>query len=155
MTTDKGRKRRRRAEPSPGKARAGSTRPVASPGPGRPPQGSEEAALVRRAIAGREACARLLRLRRAETELGVRRRRAHVDDLIRVVRNLAALVVFSSAVSTLVAYAGIRMGVPPEICWIGSVGGGPLLVRTFIRLFETVRPLLPDAPEDQRSNDGR
>ncbi|MFE7901605.1 hypothetical protein ACFU3E_29700 [Streptomyces sp. NPDC057424] len=108
---------------------------------------------MRRAIAGREACARLLRLKKAETEQNIRRRRAHVDDVIRVVRNVAALVVFSSAVSTLVAYAGIRMGVPPEICWMGSVAGGPLLVRTFIRLFETIRPLLPDAPEDQPSND--
>lgn len=155
MTTDKGRKRRRTSEPSPGKARARSTRPVAAPGPGHRAQGSEHTALARRALAGREACARLLRLRKAETEQHIKRRRAHTDDLIRVVRNLAALVVFSSAVSTLVAYAGIRMGVPPEMCWIGSIGGGPLLVRTFIKLFETVRPLLPDAPEDQPSNDER
>ncbi|MEV7151565.1 hypothetical protein AB0O05_34270 [Streptomyces sp. NPDC093084] len=76
-----------------------------------------------------------------------------MDNVLRVVRNLAALMVFFSAVSTLVAYAGIRMGVSPEVCWIGTVGGGPVLVRTFIKLFETVRPSLPDAPADQRSSD--
>ncbi|MDN3023036.1 hypothetical protein [Streptomyces sp. S.PB5] len=70
-----------------------------------------------------------------------------------MIRNLAALVLFTSAFSTVVAYAGIRMGVAPEIAWVGSVSGGPLLVRTFIKLFETVRPSLPTAPEDPPSTD--
>ncbi|MEU0584781.1 hypothetical protein ACFY78_37955 [Streptomyces olindensis] len=154
MTTDKGRKRRRAPEPSPGSTRADSTRPAVAPGPGRPPQRSERSTLARKALTSREACARLLRLKKAETDHRIGRRRAHIDDLIRVVRNLAALVLFTSAVSALVAYAGIRMGVPPEICWIGSIGSGPMLVRSFIRVFETIRPLLPDAPEDPPSTDG-
>ncbi|BCL20921.1 hypothetical protein [Streptomyces tuirus] len=153
MTTNKGRKRRSAPEQSPGTAHADSTHPAA-PGPGGPQRRSERSALVRRALVCGAACARLLRLKKAENDHRVERRRAHVDDVLRVVRNLAALVLFTTAVSTLVAYAGIRMGVPPEICWIGSVGSGPMLVRSFIRLFETVRPLLPDAPEDPPSTDG-
>jgi hypothetical protein len=47
------------------------------------------------------------------------------------------------------------MGVAPEICWLGTVSGGPVLVRTFIKLFETVRPSLPAAPEDPPSTDER
>lgn len=87
-----------------------------------------------------------------ELDSSILRRHAHVDDLVRVIRNLAALALICSAASALVAYAGIQMGVPPEVCWVGSVGSGPLLVRTFIKLFETVRPSLPDAPEDPPSN---
>ncbi|MCZ4602656.1 hypothetical protein O3S80_02455 [Streptomyces sp. Lzd4kr] len=75
-----------------------------------------------------------------------------MDDLIRVIRNLAGLALIASAASALVAYAGVRMGVSPEICWVGSVGSGPMLVRAFVKLFETVRPALPDAPKDQPSN---
>ncbi|MEU6353232.1 hypothetical protein ABZ896_28550 [Streptomyces sp. NPDC047072] len=84
----------------------------------------------------------------------MRRRHAHVDDVLRVLRTIAALLLFFSASSALVAYAGIRMGVAPEICWIGSVGSGPVLVRSFIRLFDSVRPSLPAAPEDRSSIDG-
>ncbi|MGW7422476.1 hypothetical protein ACWGJB_20880 [Streptomyces sp. NPDC054813] len=148
MTTDNRRNERRGREPSP--ADADSIRPAAAPGPDRPP---EENTLARRALGSPAAWARLLRLKRAEADTDLRRRRAHVDNLLRVIRNLAALMVFFSAVSTLVAYAGIRMGVSPEVCWIGTVGGGPVLVRTFIKLFETVRPSLPDAPADRPSSD--
>ncbi|MFI1073765.1 hypothetical protein [Streptomyces puniciscabiei] len=104
-------------------------------------------------LAGNAACTRLLRLKKAETDDRIRRRRAHMDDLIRLIRNLAALVLLTSAVSTLVAYAGIRMGVSPELCWMATVGSGPMLVRAFVKLFETVRPSLPAAPEDPPSTD--
>jgi hypothetical protein len=138
MTTDKGRKKRRVPEPRPGNASADPARPVSAPGPRQPSDRTW-----------------LLRPKKAETDPRIRRRQAHIDDLIRVVRNLAALVVLCSAFSTLVAYAGIRMGVAPEICWLGTVSGGPVLVRTFIKLFETVRPSLPAAPEDPPSTDER
>jgi hypothetical protein len=148
MTTDHRRNGRRGRDPNP--AAADSIRPAAAPGPGR---STQEGTPTRRAAGDGAAWSRLLRLRRDQADSELRSRRAHVDNVLRVVRNLAALMVFFSAVSTLVAYAGIRMGVSPEVCWIGTVGGGPVLVRTFIKLFETVRPSLPDAPADQRSSD--
>ncbi|MEV5813929.1 hypothetical protein ACH4NS_30235 [Streptomyces mutabilis] len=150
MTTDKGRNKRRKQETGRAAASVDPARPVAVPGPHRQPASS---ALVRLVLSSREACGRLLRWKRTEADTRIRRRRAHVNDVLRVTRNLAALVVFFSGVSVLVAYAGIRMGVPPEICWFGSVTGGPLLVRTFIKLFETLRSALPAAPEDPPSSD--
>ncbi|MEU0436416.1 hypothetical protein ABZ153_33340 [Streptomyces sp. NPDC006290] len=75
-----------------------------------------------------------------------------MDDLIRVIRNLAGLLLIFTVTTALIAYAGIRMGVSPEVCWTGSVGSGPMLVRAFIKIFETVRPVLPDAPKDPPSS---
>ncbi|MET9085256.1 hypothetical protein ABZX77_25800 [Streptomyces sp. NPDC004237] len=88
------------------------------------------------------------------TDSDIRRRGTHVNDVLRVLCAVAAMLLFFSASSVLVAYAGIRMGVSPEVCWVGSVGSGPMLVRSFIRLFESVRPALPKAPEDRPSIDG-
>ncbi|MFD5805813.1 hypothetical protein ACGF3J_17670 [Streptomyces sp. NPDC048171] len=150
MTTDKGRNKRRKQEAGRAAASVDPARPVTAPGPRRPPTSPS---LVRLVLSSREACGRLLRWKKTEADTRIRRRRAHVNDVLRVARNVAALVLFFSGVSVLVAYAGIRMGVPPEICWIGSVTGGPMLVRTFIKLFETLRPALPDAPEDPPSSD--
>lgn len=151
MTTDKGRNKRRAPEPQPGDASADPARPTTVPGPR---QLSERTTPARRnGVGGIAIPARLRRRKKAETDLHIRRRRAHIDELIRVGRNLTALVLLCSAFSVLVAYAGIRMGVAPEVCWVGTAGGGPLLVRTFIKLFETVRPSLPAAPEDPPSTD--
>ncbi|MET9776808.1 hypothetical protein ABZ023_21505 [Streptomyces sp. NPDC006367] len=150
MATGKGRDKRREQEASHAATSVESARPGAVPGPRRQPASSS---LVRMVLGSREACGRLLRWKRTEADTRIRRRRAHVNDLLRVTRNVAALVLLFSGVSVLVAYAGIRMGVPPEICWIGSVTGGPTLVRTFIKLFETLRPALPAAPEDPPSSD--
>jgi hypothetical protein len=149
MTTGNRRGERRGPEQDRNPASAGTARP-AVPGPREAP---DRSALLRTLAVSRDACARLIRWRRSETDQGIRRRRAHVQDLLRVIRNLVALVVLFSGVSVLVAYAGIRMGVPPEIAWVGTVTGGPVLVRTFIKLFETVRPSLPAAPEDPPSSD--
>ncbi|WP_330288437.1 hypothetical protein [Streptomyces sp. NBC_00576] len=85
---------------------------------------------------------------------GPRRRRAEVDDTIRLLRNLAALVVFSSATLTLVAFAGIGMGVPPWFCLVVAFGGGPLTIWAFVMAFEAVRSSLPDGPEDPPSSGG-
>ncbi|UIX33636.1 hypothetical protein [Streptomyces sp. GQFP] len=82
------------------------------------------------------------------------RGRADVDDTIRLLRNLAALVVFSSATLTLVAFAGIGMGVPPWFCLAVAFGGGPLTIWAFVMTFETVRSALPDGPEDRPSSGG-
>ncbi|MGW1365177.1 hypothetical protein ACWCQP_48435 [Streptomyces chartreusis] len=123
MTIDKERKKRRAKQPARKGSRGGSSRVATTPGPAVRPE--------------QDIC----------------RRHAHVDDLIRVIRNLAALALISAATSALIAYAGICMGVPPEVCWIGSVGSGPMLVRGFIKLFETIRPVLPDPPTDPPSND--
>ncbi|KAB1977854.1 hypothetical protein [Streptomyces triticiradicis] len=150
MTTDKRRNKRRGREQNPETASVGTTRPATVPGPRRELENSSFARLV---LGSRDACARLLRWKKAETDNGIRRRRAHVDDVLRVIRNLVATVVFFSAVSVLVAYAGIRMGVAPEIAWVGTVTGGPMLIRTFIKLFESVRSALPDAPKDPPSSD--
>ncbi|MFC7883841.1 hypothetical protein ACFUVV_18495 [Streptomyces sp. NPDC057376] len=150
MTTDKGRGKRREQGSNPPAADADAARPATVPGPRQRPASS---ALVELVLSSREACGRLLRWKTTEADTRIRRRRAHVNDVLRVARNLAALVVFFSGISVLVAYAGIRMGVPPEICWVGSVTGGPMLVRTFIKLFETLRSALPAAPEDPPSSD--
>ncbi|MFI1360627.1 hypothetical protein ACH4TV_44705 [Streptomyces sp. NPDC020898] len=74
--------------------------------------------------------------------------RADVDDTLRALRNLAALVVVSSATLTLVAFAGIAMGVPPWFCLAVAFGGGPLSIWAFTRMFETLRSSLADGPED-------
>ncbi|MFD8573326.1 hypothetical protein [Streptomyces sp. NPDC059639] len=123
MAVDKERKKHRANQPAQKGSRGGPSRSTTASGPAAPP------------------------------EQGISRRHAHVDDLIRVIRNLAVLALVSSAASALIAYAGICMGVSPEICWIGSVGSGPMLVRAFIKLFETIRPVLPDAPADPPSSD--
>ncbi|ELP61364.1 hypothetical protein ACKI1I_39960 [Streptomyces turgidiscabies] len=83
---------------------------------------------------------------------GAGRGRADVDDTIRLLRNLAALVVFSSTTLTLVAFAGIGMGVPPWFCLAVAFGGGPLTIWGFVMTFETVRSSLPDGTEDPPSN---
>ncbi|MBQ1094073.1 hypothetical protein [Streptomyces sp. B93] len=158
MTTNKGRNKHRGPEPSPETASAGPPRAAAVPEPRQPsapdkPEISPRKTVVRLVLSSRQACAQLLRWKKAETDNGIRRRQAHVDDVMRVVRNLVAVVAFFSAVSVLVAYAGIRMGVAPEVCWVGAATGGPVLVRVFIKLFETVRSALPDAPGDPPSND--
>jgi len=150
MTSNKGRNKRRRPGEHTGPVSADAVG-SAAPGPGQQP-GNQ--ALVEKAITSGEACARLRRLRKGETDDLIRRRQAHTDDLIRVFRNLAALALFSMAVLALVTYAGIRMGVPPEICVPGGLSGATLLVRAFIKVFETVRPALPDAPEDPPSTGG-
>ncbi|MGW4033256.1 hypothetical protein ACWEFL_28835 [Streptomyces sp. NPDC004838] len=98
-----------------------------------------------------DACERLRRIKKEETDDLIRRRRAHTDDLIRVFRNLAALAAFSIGALALVTFAGIRMGVPPEFCLAGGLSGATLLVRAFIKIFDSVRPALPDAPEDPPS----
>ncbi|MFD9441809.1 hypothetical protein ACFWBR_27150 [Streptomyces sp. NPDC060006] len=109
--------------------------------------------LTAQGIASDEACTRLRRLRHDDTDNAIRRRRAHTDDLIRIVRNLTALVLFSSACLTMVAYAGVQMGIPPEVCIAGSFSAAVLLIRTFAKAFESVRPSLPDAPKDPPSID--
>ncbi|GGV48254.1 hypothetical protein [Streptomyces spectabilis] len=149
MTMKKGRAKRGGPELRPDPARVSTTRPAA-PGPRDP---AELSAVVGLLLNGRETCARLLRWKKAEADSRIRRRRAHTDDMMRVIRFLVVAIVFFSAVSVLIAYAGIRMGVPPEICWFGTMTGAPMLVRTFIKLFETVRPSLPDAPRDPPPND--
>ncbi|MGW6011063.1 hypothetical protein [Streptomyces sp. NPDC055210] len=109
--------------------------------------------LTAQGIASDEACTRLRRLRHDDADNAIRRRRAHTDDLIRILRNLTALALFSSACLTMVAYAGVRMGIPPEACAAGSFSAAVLLVRTFVKAFEAVRPALPDAPKDPASID--
>ncbi|MEV1064759.1 hypothetical protein [Streptomyces sp. NPDC050263] len=111
--------------------------------------------LTTRGLASDEACARLSRLRNDDTDNFIRRRRAHTDDLIRVLRNLTVLAVFASTTLSLVAYAGVRMGIPAEACVVGSFSAAVVLVRTFAKAFESVRPSLPDAPEDPPSTDER
>ncbi|AZQ35756.1 hypothetical protein EJ357_21490 [Streptomyces cyaneochromogenes] len=113
------------------------------------------ASLTAQGITSDDACSRLRHLRQDDTDNAIRRRRAHTDDLIRIVRNLAALTVFSSTTLTLVAYAGIRMGIPPEACVAGTFGAAILLIRTFAKAFESVRPSLPGAPKDPPSTDER
>ncbi|GAA2271306.1 hypothetical protein GCM10010145_54650 [Streptomyces ruber] len=111
--------------------------------------------LTAQGITSDDVCSRLRRLRQDETDNAIRRRQAHTDDLIRMLRNLTALTVFSAVTLTLVSYAGVRMGVPPAVCIPGSVGVATLLVRTFAKAFESVRPSLPDAPKDPPSIDER
>jgi len=121
--------------------------------PGPPHDPSVLGSLTAQGITSDDACSRLRRLREGDADNAIRRRRAHTNDLIRVLRNLTALAVFSSATLTLVAYAGIRMGIPPEACVGGSFSAAILLVRTFAKAFESVRPSLPDAPRDPPSTD--
>ncbi|MHB9860512.1 hypothetical protein [Streptomyces sp. YIM S03343] len=104
-------------------------------------------------MASDEACTRLRRLRHDDTDNAIRRRRAHTDDLIRILRNLTVLALFSSACLTMVAYAGVRMGIPPAACVAGTFSAAALLIRTFAKAFESVRPSLPDAPRDPQSID--
>ncbi len=109
--------------------------------------------LTSRGIDSDDACARLRRIRHDETENAIRRRRAHTDDLIRVLRNLTALALFSSMSLTLIVYAGVRTGIPPEVCLAGSLSLAVVLIKTFAKAFESVRPSLPDAPRDPPSID--
>ena len=150
MANEKRRRKDRRSDV--GRSSGTTTRPVKR-APAREP--SVPGPLTAQGITSDEACARLRRLRHDDTDDAIRRRRAHTDDLIRVLRNLTALAVFSSATLTLVAYAGVRMGIPPEACVVGSFSAAVLLVRTFAKAFEAVRPSLPDAPKDPPSTDER
>lgn len=104
-------------------------------------------------ITSDDAFLRLQRLRQNDTDNAIRRRKAHTDDLIRVLRNLTGLAVLSATTLTLVSYAGIRMGLPPAACIAGSLSAATLLVRAFAKAFESVRPSLPDAPKDPPSID--
>lgn len=152
MTTSKRRNKRAKGGPPCLKcADAGSPR-QAHPAHGvRPGEPFGHDALFARGIMDGDACERLRRIKKEETDDLIRRRRAHTDDLIRVFRNLAALAAFSIGALALVTFAGIRMGVPPEFCLAGGLSGATLLVRAFIKIFDSVRPALPDAPEDPPS----
>lgn len=150
MANEKRRRKDRRSDA--GRSSGTTTRPVNRASAREP---SVPGPLTAQGITSDEACARLRRLRHDDTDDAIRRRRAHTDDLIRVLRNLTALAVLSSAALTLVAYAGIHMGIPPEACVVGSFSAAVVLVRTFAKAFEAIRPSLPDAPEDPRSSDER
>ncbi|WP_405820956.1 hypothetical protein OG241_34480 [Streptomyces sp. NBC_01390] len=81
-----------------------------------------------------------------------RRGRADADGTVRLLRNLAALLVFSSAPSALVAIAGVGLGVSPWFCLTVAFGGGPLTIWAFVMTFETIRSSMPDGTEDPPSN---
>ncbi|MFF3376373.1 hypothetical protein ACFYXF_25890 [Streptomyces sp. NPDC002680] len=84
---------------------------------------------------------------------GTRRGRADADE-IRLLRNLGALFIFFSVPSTLVAFAGIGLGVSPWYCLIIAFSGGPLTIWAFVMAFVAVRSSLPDGPEDPPSSGG-
>lgn len=111
--------------------------------------------LMEQGMASDEASARLRRIYQDEADNAIRRRAAHTDDLIRILRNLTALAVFAAASLTAVAFAGIRMGIHPAASVAGSFSAAALLVRTFAKAYQTLRPSLPDAPEDPPSSDTR
>jgi hypothetical protein len=150
MANENRRRRGRQSRPGAGRSPVG-TACAAPPAPQGEPSAPDS--LTAQGVASDDACIRLRRLRQDDTDNAIRRDRAHTDDLIRVLRNLTALAVLTSASLLLVAYAGIRMGVPPELCIPGSVSAAALLVRTFAKAFESVRPALPDAPRTPPSND--
>ncbi|MFJ9560287.1 hypothetical protein ACIRQQ_09620 [Streptomyces fuscichromogenes] len=128
---------------------------MCSASPRVPPEPPAPDPLTTQGVASDDACTRLRRIRQDDTDNAIRRGRAHTDDLIRVLRNLTALAVFTSATLLLIAYAGVRMGVPPQLCIPGSVSAAALLVRTFAKAFESIRPSLPDAPKAPPSGDER
>lgn len=150
MTTDRGRNERHGPEQCPGSASAGSRHRPAVPGPGREPDYNaflESGGAEHRADApGHHA--------QEEAENLTRRRRAATDEVIRVLRNVAALAVFSSTALALVAFAGVRMGVPPEFCLVIGLGGASLTVRALVKIFETVRPSMLDGPGGPPSSGG-
>lgn len=148
MANEKRRQKDRRSDV--GRSPGTPTRPT-NRAPTREP--SVPDSLTAQGLTSDDTCTRLRRLRQDDTDNAIRRRRAHTDDLIRILRNLTALALFSLAGLTLVAYAGVRMGIPPEACLAGSFSAAFLLVRTFAKAFESVRPSLPDAPKDPRSTD--
>ncbi|WP_427920575.1 hypothetical protein [Streptomyces sp. cg40] len=100
------------------------------------------------------ASSRLREIKNSETDNRIRQRRAHIDDLIRVFRNVAALAVFAVVTLTVVAYAGMKIGIPPEACVAGGVTSATFLVRAFTKIFDAVRSSLPAAPDDPPSSDG-
>lgn len=151
MTADRRRKRHKQPGPCPGCPGGGFPRPADS-APGQQPSDND---VTEQGMASDAKCSRLRRIKRGETDDLIRRRRAHIDDLIRVFRNLAVLASFSVATLGLVAFAGFRMGIPPVACIAGGVSGATLLVRVFTKAFEAVRPSLPNAPEDPPSSGGR
>ncbi|MET8080263.1 hypothetical protein [Streptomyces sp. NPDC005303] len=111
--------------------------------------------LVQQGMASKAASSRLRKISGSETDDRIRQRHAHIDDLIRVFRNVAAMAVFALVTLTVVAYAGIKAGIPPEACVVGGMTSASLLVRAFTRIFDVVRSSLPDAPVDRPSNDER
>jgi len=150
MVNEKRRRKSRR--PGAGRSPGSTTRPTNRAATREP---SVPGSLTAQGLTSDRTCARLQRLRAEDTDNAIRRRRAHTDDLIRVLRNLTALALFSSATLTLVAYAGVRMGIPAEACVAGSFSAAVLLIRTFAKAFESIRPSLPDAPKDPPSTDER
>lgn len=150
MTTDRGRNERHGPEQCPRSASAVSRRRPSVPGPSREPDYN---AFLESGAAENKADARLRRAQE-EAENLTRRRRADTDEVIRVLRNVAALAVFSTTTLALVAFAGVRMGVPPEFCLVVGLGGASLTVRTLVKIFETVRSSLLDGPEDPPSSGG-
>lgn len=78
--------------------------------------------------------------------------RTDVDDTIRLLRNLGALLVFFSAAPTLVAFAGIGMGAPIWFCLTVAFGGGPLTIWAFVMAFAAVRSSLPNGSKDPPSS---
>ncbi|QUC62487.1 MULTISPECIES: hypothetical protein [unclassified Streptomyces] len=150
-----GRKSRKGREPRPC--------PSCSAAGVRPPEASDRDltrnpthnSLVQQGMASNAASSRLRKISGSETDDRIRQRHAHVDDLIRVFRNVAAMAVFALVTLTVVAYAGIKAGIPPEACVVGGVTSASLLVRAFTRIFDVVRSSLPDAPVDRPSNDER
>ena len=133
--------------------------PSCSASGARPPEAADRApthnSLVQQGMASDAASSRLRKISGSETEDRIRQRHAHVDDLIRVFRNVAAMAVFALVTLTVVAYAGIKAGIPPEACVVGGMTSASLLVRAFTRIFDVVRSSLPDAPVDRPSNDER
>ncbi|WP_329300108.1 hypothetical protein OG410_18040 [Streptomyces sp. NBC_00659] len=109
-------------------------------------------ALVQQGISSNAASSRLRQIKDSETTNRIRQREAHIDGLIRVFRNVAAVAVFAVVTLTVVAYAGMKAGIPPEACIAGGVTSATLLVRAFTKIFDAVRSSLPAAPEDRPSN---
>ncbi|MEH0419225.1 hypothetical protein [Streptomyces sp. B21-083] len=85
---------------------------------------------------------------------GPQRGKVDVDVTIKLLRNLAALVVFSSVTLTLVAFAGIGMGVPPWFCLVVAFGGGPLTIWAFVMAFGAVQSSLLDGRGGPPSSGG-
>jgi hypothetical protein len=149
MTTSRGRKKSRRKRPCPDCPATGSPPP---PTEGAPPAEPGYNSLIQQGIINAAACSRLQRITKSETDNLIRQRRAHIDDLIRFLRNLAAIAALSISALVLVVFASMKLGVPPAACIAAGGGGATLLVRSFIKIFETVRSALPDAPKDRPSN---
>ncbi|MGY4925917.1 hypothetical protein [Streptomyces sp. 900105755] len=141
-----------------GGARPGPRHPADSPArsaEGVPVPGPTYNSLVQQGMTSDAASSRLREISDAETDNRIRQRRAYVDDLIRIFRNVAAVAVFAVVTLTVVAYAGMKIGIPPEACIAGGVTSATFLVKAFTKIFDAVRSSLPAAPEDRPSNDER